>query len=111
MTINSPLGSGERPMNLEFPSTNMLVFIVFALLIFQGCTRNMEAGSSGSFALSGTVTSSAEGKMEGVLVSAKREGSTITTTVVTRKDGMYSFPQNRLAPGKYHLKIRAVGYD
>ena len=30
--------------------------------------------------------------MEGVLVSAKREGSTITTTVVTNEQGRYSFP-------------------
>ena len=48
--------------------------------------------------------------MEGVLVSAKRDGSNITTTVVTNDQGVYSFPAARLAPGHYTLTIRAVGY-
>ena len=37
--------------------------------------------------LAGKVTSAEEGAMEGVLVSAKKTGSTITITVVTDKDG------------------------
>jgi streptogramin lyase len=49
--------------------------------------------------------------MEGVLVSAKREGSTITVTVVSNAAGQYSFPRDRLAPGKYSVAIRAVGYE
>src|SRR5438067_5534981 len=61
--------------------------------------------------LTGKVTSSEEGAMEGVLVSAKREGSTITVTVVSDAQGRYSFPPKRLAPGRYQLRIRAVGYE
>ena len=61
--------------------------------------------------LSGTVSSAGEGKMEGVLVSAKKEGSTITTTVVSDEKGRYSFPDGRLSPGKYALKVRAAGFD
>jgi hypothetical protein len=49
--------------------------------------------------------------MEGVVVSAKKDGSTITVSVVTDKQGIYSFPANRLEPGHYSLKMRAVGYD
>ncbi len=49
--------------------------------------------------------------MEGVLVSAKRAGSIITVTVVTDQQGRYHFPAGRLEPGKYTLRIRAVGYD
>ncbi len=49
--------------------------------------------------------------MEGVLVSAKRAGSTITVTVVSDAKGNYQFPAARVAPGKYELKVRAVGYD
>jgi virginiamycin B lyase len=45
-----------------------------------------------SAALVGKVMSDREGLMEGVLVSAKRDGSTITTTVVTNARGEYSFP-------------------
>jgi len=62
-------------------------------------------------ALSGMVTSAEEGAMEGVLVTAKKAGSTIAITVVTNKDGHYSFPASRLEPGSYAIKIRAVGYD
>ena len=61
-------------------------------------------------ALSGRVTSSAEGAMEGVLVSAKRDGSTKTVTVVSRADGRYSFPSDRLEPGRYAVTVRAVRY-
>ena len=49
--------------------------------------------------------------MEGVLVSATKAGSNITVTVVTGADGRYSFPANRLAPGRYSVAVRAVGYE
>jgi streptogramin lyase len=62
-------------------------------------------------ALSGRVSSAAEGLMEGVLVSAKRDGSTITVTVASDEHGRYRFPAPALAPGSYGLKIRAAGYD
>src|ERR1700726_1432368 len=61
-------------------------------------------------ALAGKVTDGQEA-LEGVLVSAKKDGSTITVTVVTGKDGRYSFPAGRLEPGPYSLHIRAAGYD
>jgi len=61
--------------------------------------------------LGGRVTSDDEGPMEGVLVSAKKEGSTITVTVVSNHDGSYHFPDGKLTPGKYALKVRAVGYE
>src|SRR4029077_16590844 len=62
-------------------------------------------------ALAGKVSSAEEGAMEGVLVSAKRAGSTITITVVSDRDGRYSFPSAKLEPGRYAIRIRAVGYD
>jgi len=61
-------------------------------------------------ALTGTVTAGPEA-LEGVLVSARKSGSTITVTVVSDKDGHYSFPAARLEPGAYSLRVRAVGYD
>ncbi|MBV9359825.1 MAG: carboxypeptidase regulatory-like domain-containing protein, partial [Betaproteobacteria bacterium] len=61
--------------------------------------------------LGGRVTSDDEGPMEGVLVSAKKDGSTITVTVVSNHDGSYHFPDGKLTPGKYALKVRAVGYE
>jgi virginiamycin B lyase len=62
-------------------------------------------------ALTGQVSSAEEGPMEGVLVSAKKDGSTITVTVVTDAKGEYSFPADRLAAGHYAIATRAVGYD
>jgi streptogramin lyase len=62
-------------------------------------------------ALAGKVTSQEEGAMEGVLVSAKRVGSTITITVVSNDKGDYVFPRERLEPGQYSVAIRAVGYE
>jgi streptogramin lyase len=62
-------------------------------------------------ALSGQVSSAEEGVMEGVLVSAKKDGSNIRITVVTDAQGRYSFPAAKLEPGHYQISIRAVGYD
>ena len=67
--------------------------------------------AEGAAALAGQVISNEEGPMEGVLVTAKKAGSTIAITVVTNKEGRYSFPASRLEPGQYAIKIRAVGYD
>jgi virginiamycin B lyase len=70
-----------------------------------------QSKSKGSVALTGLVSSKEEGPMEGVLVGAKKEGSTITTTVVSDAKGRYSFPASRMEPGQYSLRIRATGYD
>ncbi len=70
-----------------------------------------EPVSAQTAALTGQVASAEEGAMEGVLVSAKKADSSITITVVSDKDGRYSFPAWKLAPGQYELRIRAVGYD
>ena len=61
--------------------------------------------------LAGKVTSQAEGPMEGVLVGAKKVGSTITTWVVSDAQGRYGFPRERLQAGKYAISVRAVGYE
>lgn len=61
--------------------------------------------------LTGTVSSAAEGAMEGVLVSAQKAGSSITVTVVSDGHGRFRFPDGRLSPGRYALRTRAVGYD
>jgi len=61
--------------------------------------------------LQGVVRSEEEGPMEGVLVSAKKDGSTITVTVSSDEQGHYQFPAKRLVPGHYTLAIRAVGFD
>jgi virginiamycin B lyase len=62
-------------------------------------------------ALTGKVSSAAEPVMEGVVVSAKKDGSTITVSVISDDKGQFSFPAGRLEPGHYTLAARAVGYD
>jgi streptogramin lyase len=49
--------------------------------------------------------------MEGVVVSARRDGANFTVSVVSDAKGKYSFPRTHLEPGKCALTIRAVGYD
>src|SRR5262249_22354110 len=61
--------------------------------------------------LTGLVSSAENNAMEGVLVSASKTGLPVTVTVVTNKDGQFSFPASKLAPGQYSLGVRAVGYD
>jgi len=73
-----------------------------------GDTQNGD--TQNGVALTGKVSAAQESAMEGVLVSAKLDGSNVTTTVVTNAQGTYSFPADRLLPGRYTLSIRAIGY-
>jgi len=82
----------------------MVVGLVW--LLVAGSSAAEPAGPS----LAGKVTAGQEA-LEGVLVSAQKSGSTVTITVVSDKDGRYSFPAARLEPGSYGLRIRAVGYE
>ena len=88
-----------------------LVPIVCGAVLWPARVPPLGAQTRDPIALSGQVTSAEEGPMEGVLVSAKKAGSTITITVVTDAQGRYRFPASRLEPGEYALRIRAVGYD
>ena len=54
---------------------------------------------------------SPDGALEGVVVSARKAGSPVTTSVVSGADGRFSFPAAKLEPGSYALRIRATGYE
>ncbi len=86
-------------------------FVVLLALLAHPASPTVVAQSDASIALGGRVGSSDESAMGGVLVSARKNGSTLTTTVVSDASGRYSFPRARLEPGTYTLRIRAVGYD
>ena len=58
--------------------------------------------------LSGIVKSSDGAAMGGVMVSAKPQGGTITTTVLTDEGGRYYFPP--LAAGKYRVWAQALSF-
>jgi streptogramin lyase len=94
---------------------SVLFFVVLAagaaLLFHPATARTQGAKNDATASLAGQVSSTQEGAMEGVLVSAKKEGSTMAVTVVSDRQGHYRFPAGRLEPGHYLLKIRAGGYD
>jgi streptogramin lyase len=85
-------------------------FLFAAALIAVVCGGLAAAQTPSPAALSGAVTAPGDGALEGVLVGARRAGSTIATWVVTNAQGEYRFPRERLEPGKYTLRIRAAGY-
>ena len=91
-----------------FVAARKRIALLLAGIVLCGIASLKAAESA---ALTGVVSSEAEGAMEGVLVSAKRAGGTITVTVVSNKEGRYAFPAGRLSAGEYGLSIRAVGYD
>jgi virginiamycin B lyase len=85
--------------------------LVFVSVVLAPAREPLDAQSGDSMALTGRVTSAEEGAMEGVLVSVKKTASSVTTTVITDRQGRYRFPQSRLEPGSYAVRIRAAGYD
>jgi streptogramin lyase len=91
-------------------ANSALAAFVAALVFATTAVAEMQFDTS-DLALTGHVTSSREGAMEGVLVSAQRSGSPITVTVVTDASGRYAFPARRLPPGHYAVGIRAIGYE
>src|SRR5271166_766141 len=80
-----------------------------AVMLFHPTTQTVLA--QGQAALTGTVSSDAEGNMEGVVVTARKPGSIVQVSVTTDAQGRYTFPESRLDPGEYTISIRAVGYD
>jgi virginiamycin B lyase len=75
------------------------------------CQPSSSVRAQNQDAITGKVTSDAEGAMEGVVVTAHKDGSIVSISVATDAKGHYAFPESRLEPGHYTLLIRAVGYD
>src|SRR5437762_13203353 len=90
----------------------LLIAVTALAVIFNQTTSGpLHAQTPAASALVGQVTSTEEGPMEGVVVSAKKDGSTISVSVVTNAQGRFAFPAARLGPGHYTLKARAAGYE
>jgi streptogramin lyase len=88
---------------------SLLGLIALTLIVQMPVTRG--AAVPGKVALTGRVTSREEGPMEGVLVSARQDGSTVTITVVSDEQGGYRFSSARIGSGRYAINVRAVGYE
>src|SRR5262249_16291816 len=94
----------ETPM----PSRNLLLALTAGVV--AASLSIFVAHAQAPVALAGQVSSAAEGPMEGVIVSAKRDGSTLTISVVTDNAAHFTFPASKPGPGRYSLPIRPVGY-
>ena len=84
---------------------------VAALVVYAASDAPSPLQAQSGVALTGLVTSGEEGAMEGVVVTARREGSPISISVVSDGEGRYRFPVSKLPDGDYGLKIRAIGYE
>src|SRR6266436_8471492 len=65
--------------------------------------------SAADAVLSGAISSPSGEKLGGVTVSAKQDGTTITTSVYTDATGNYYFPP--LPAGKYSIWAQALGFE
>src|SRR6267142_6496297 len=82
---------------------------LLALATAIGATMFAPAALHADALLTGAITSAAGEKMGGVTVSAKADGSTITTSVYTDETGAYYFPP--LPDGKYRVWAQAVTFQ
>src|SRR5262249_24609513 len=65
-----------------------------AVMLFHPAAQTVWA--QGQAALTGTVSSDAEGNMEGVVVTANKPDSIVQVSVTTDAQGRYAFPESRL---------------
>jgi streptogramin lyase len=72
-------------------------------------TAAPSVASAADHVLSGTIASPTGEKLGGVTVSARLEGSPITTSVYTDESGNYYFPP--MAAGKYKIWAQALGFE
>ena len=89
--------------------TISLALVIATAVVFVFFATAGESRANGAVALTGQVSSQKEGLMEGVMVGAKKEGSTVSVNVMSDAKGRFSFPADKLEPGRYALKIRAAG--
>ncbi len=85
------------------------VIVASAVAIIFGATTFVPGAAYADSLLTGAITSTGGEKMGGVTVSAKAEGSTITTSVFTDETGNYYFPP--LPNGKYRVWAQALTYQ
>jgi len=89
--------------------------IVSLIAVFAGLTAvaieapNKVLGAPDGSLLAGWVKSASGDKMEGVTVSARLEGHTITTSVFTDEQGRFYFPE--MTSGKYQIWAQADTFE
>src|ERR1035437_1451571 len=114
LRVTRPLPNSSRRMEAPMRTRRLLFIATIAsglVFLSQAASAQTRKQAQAPAALTGQVTSTQEGPMEGVLVTAKKTSSTIAITVVSDEQGRYRFPSAKLEPGHYEMSIRAVGYD
>src|SRR5258708_31646471 len=84
---------------------SILLASAASLVIAAAATPTMAADQ----VLNGAISSPAGEKLGGVTVSAKQDGSTITTSVYTDDTGNFYFPP--LPAGKYQVWAQALSFE
>src|SRR5215216_2374916 len=85
---------------------SVLLASAAAVVAGLGMTASAQAADQ---ILTGAISSATGQKLDGIVVSAKAEGSTITTSVYTDATGNYYFPP--MAAGKYNVWAQALGFE
>src|SRR5438445_7107444 len=112
--IGLKYAAGRRGSARESSMTRRFLLVASAGLMsiaFLAGGGPAPAAAQPSTALTGRVSSAEEGAMEGVVVGARKTGSTVTISVVSDGQGRFSFPSSKLGSGSYSLKVRADGDD
>src|SRR5262245_17802349 len=84
------------------------ILLASAAVAITGLAATIDAQAADQL-LRGTIASAAGEKLGGVTVSARLEGSTVTTSVYTDETGNYYFPP--LPAGKYKVWAQALGFE
>jgi streptogramin lyase len=85
--------------------------LAIACTFFLNTPAAAATAKSDAPALQGEVSSTREGKMEGVVISAQKRGTPITISVISDDKGRFQFPRAKLSAGDYDVRVRAIGFD
>ena len=85
---------------------SLAIAIAVAVSLLLAATAEVHA--NGTLVLTGQVSSQKEGLMEGVVVGAKKDGSTMTVNVVSDAKGRFGFAGEKLEPGTLRKMRRAA---
>ena len=89
--------------------TNNTLAKFAGVLLTSVAAAALAPANAADVVLSGTIASAAGQKLDGVTVSARQDGTTITTSVYTDASGSYYFPP--LPAGKYKVWAQALGFE
>ena len=85
-----------------------IVALLLMILVDTGCAERQVPSA---IALSGSVSSSDESIMEGVVVILQPLNSPVLIAVTSDAAGQFKFNRDRLAAGEYRVSVRAAGYE